>query len=93
MTVEDFFSDMEAKDMKMDYVAEFLRQAAQLKRQGRLNEEIFALVKEKLAPRVRKAISRIRSVLPGTYEGHFGPEVKRRLDMLEKELDSIWPPS
>jgi len=93
MTVEEFFSDMETKDMKMEYVAEFLRQAAQLKRQGRLNEEIFALVKHKLEDWVMRAIAQIRSILPSAYEGDFGPEVKRRLDMLEKELDSLWPPS
>jgi len=46
MTIEEFFSDMETKDLKMEYVAEFLRQASQLKRQGRLNEEISHLSKK-----------------------------------------------
>jgi len=77
----------------MDYVAEFLRQASQLKRQGRLNEEIAALVEKKLRPWVMKVIARLRSVLPSAYEGAFGPEVKRRLEMLEKELDTLWPSS
>jgi len=40
-----------------------------------------------------KAIAKIRSVLPSAYKGDFGPEVKFRLEMLEKELDSLLPES
>ncbi len=54
------------------------------RRQGRINEEIFALVKKTCPPRVMKAIARIESVLPNAYRGDFGPEVTRKLEMLEK---------
>ncbi len=86
---ETIFSDIENP---VAFVAEFLRQAAQLKRQGRLQEESHLYIVRligKLSPWVKVAIANVRKFLPGIERGEFGSEAQEALNRLEATYEEI----
>ena len=86
---ETIFSDIENP---VAFVGEFLRQAVQLKREGRLQEESHLYIVRligKLRPWVKAAIANVRKFLPGVERGEFGLRAKEALQRLEATYDEI----
>jgi hypothetical protein len=83
------FALMKNEKLSINFTVEFLRQITQLKRQGRLNEEIHATFLSKIGGWVRQAIERVKATLPGAYDGTHGPEVQKALQKIEAELALI----
>lgn len=63
-------------------MGEFIRQAAQLKLQGDISENLFATVRKALREFqnwLREALTTVREKLPGAYNGDFGPVIQQML--------------
>lgn len=74
----------------VEFVSEFLRQAIQFKRDGRINEDTHVRIRrylQDLALWVQGVIRRLKLVLPEIEEGAFGPRAKETLARIEKTLD------
>lgn len=70
-------------------MAEFLRLAVQLKRQGEIRESVIAAMVRRLGQWVRTALGRIKDTLPEAFEGKYGEEAKQSLKRIEEALDSL----
>ena len=70
----------------VSFVAEFLRQATELRRNGRISEEVYSSLWDRLAAWVQGAIDKIKTVLPGAYEGRFGKLAQEHLAKIEAVL-------
>lgn len=82
---ETIFDEIQ-KGNQLSFVAEFLRQATELKRNNRISEETYKSLWDRISTWVESAISKIREVLPGAQEGKFGKLVQDHLAKIEAVL-------
>ena len=68
------------------WVAEFVRQIKQLRDQGTISEDVQRTFLEKIADWVRQTIARVKKMLPGAYEGKYGPMLQERLQRIDDIL-------
>lgn len=79
-------TDEQDRHMTPHFMAEFLRQATQMKKQGFVTEDVFAKLYAIIAKWVKPALARLRVALPGAFEGKFGTKVQQKLSDIEKVL-------
>lgn len=95
MNLKTLFSDISDRNETLSFVAEFLRQAAQMKRTGKITEDVHATITSKLFNKLRAFIARslqtLRQALPGAFKGEFGLKTKETLEKMEAEINAATP--
>jgi len=90
--IDEAFALLEHEQWSIHFTVEFLRKITQLKRQNRLNEEVLITFHSTIGAWARKAIERIKSLLPNLGKGELGSEVQQALKKIEEELKLIENP-